>query len=274
METKREGFLKSFEYHTDANKSASIFHKMTPRSKLYFVTKLLRIVNRGSRMAKQGKYDYKQWIHSSVEAVHLLENCGGKFHITGIENLVGAQGPFVFISNHMSTLETFVFPGIIAQFMDVTFVVKDSLVKHPLFGPLLRTREPIVVGRTDSRADFNQVMSEGQTHLSKGTSVVIFPQSTRMVALDPKQFNTLGVKLAKSAKVSVIPVAIKTDFWGNGKLIKEFGPLDASKPIYIEFGKPMPINGNGKEEHQQVVDFIAERLTAWGGQVLISSSAD
>lgn len=36
--------------------------------------------------------------------------------------------PVVFVSNHMSTLETFVFPCIIAPVMKVTFVVKDSLV--------------------------------------------------------------------------------------------------------------------------------------------------
>ena len=49
------------------------------------------------------------------------------------------------------------------------------------------------------------------------------------------------MKLAKKAGVQVVPVAIKTDFWGNGKLIKELGPLDRHKPIHIKFGEPFTI---------------------------------
>jgi len=48
-------------------------------------------------------------------------------------------------------------------------------------------------------------------------SVLIFPQTTRDLRFDPNKFNTLGIKLAKRAKVPVIPVAVKTDAWGMGK---------------------------------------------------------
>ncbi len=63
--------------------------------------------------------------------------------------------------------------------MKVTFVVKESLVKHPLFGDVMRSRNPIVVGRTDPRKDFEAVMNEGAEKLSKGISIIIFPQSTQ-----------------------------------------------------------------------------------------------
>ena len=55
----------------------------------------------------------------------------------------------------------------------------------------------------------------------------------------------------------------KTDFWGNGKLIKELGPLDHHKPIHIKFGEPMKITGNGKEENQRIIDFIKTSLEEW-----------
>jgi 1-acyl-sn-glycerol-3-phosphate acyltransferase len=58
-------------------------------------------------------------------------------------------------------------------------------------------------------------------------------------------------------------VAIKTDFWVNGRFIKELGPLDRSKEIFFSFGKPIEINGNGKEEHKQVIDFIKTRFDQW-----------
>ena len=51
----------------------------------------------------------------------------------------------------------------------------------------------------------------------------------------PEEFNSIGVKLAKKAGVPVVPVAIKTDFWGNGRIIKELGPIDNKKTIHIKF---------------------------------------
>ncbi len=108
-------------------------------------------------------------------------------------------------------------------------MVKESLVRHPLFGDVMRSRDPIVVGRTDPRKDLEAVMNGGMELLSKGISIVIFPQSTRSVEFRPEEFNSLGVKLAKKAGVKVVPVALKTDFWGNGKVIRELGPLDSRK---------------------------------------------
>ena len=163
----------------------------------------------------------------------------------------------------MSTLETMVFPCIIAPLMEVTFVVKDSLVKHPFFGPIMRARKPIVVSRSNSREDFKTVMNLGQALLANGTSIIVFPQNTRTVDFIPKEFNSLGVKLANNAKVQVIPIAIKTDFWGNDKYLKDLGPINRKKPIYMAFGEPFSIAGSGKEENNRIIEFISSHLVKW-----------
>jgi 1-acyl-sn-glycerol-3-phosphate acyltransferase len=180
-----------------------------------------------------------------------------------MENITQSPGSVLFISNHMSTLETMILPSIIGPHRELTFVVKESLVKHPLFGDVMRSRNPIVVRRIDPRKDLEAVMDGGVDLLSKGISIVIFPQSTRSVEFKPEEFNSLGVKLAKKAGAEVVPIALKTDFWGNGKLIKELGPLDHNKQIYIKFGEPMKIMGNGKEENQRIIDFIKSSLEEW-----------
>jgi len=131
-----------------------------------------------------------------------------------MENITKSPEPVLFIGNHMSTLETMILPCLISPLRNVTFVVKESLVKHPLFGDVMRSRDPIIVGRTDPRKDLEAVMNGGMELLSKGISIVIFPQSTRNVIFKPEEFNSLGVKLAKKAGVQVVPIALKTDFWG------------------------------------------------------------
>jgi 1-acyl-sn-glycerol-3-phosphate acyltransferase len=229
----------------------------------YFLTKYGQIVLRTRKEAMRGVYTTKEWTDSSIEIFRLVERIGGSFRIEGMENIVATPEPVIFLSNHMSTLETMIFPGIIAPHRKVTFVVKDSLVSHPLFGAVMRSREPIVVGRSDPRKDFETVMTEGLELLKKGISIIIFPQSTRSSDFKPEEFNSLGVKLAKKAGVQVVPVAIKTDFWGNGKVIKEIGKLDHTKLIHIKFTPPFTITGNGKEENQQIIDLIIQNLGDW-----------
>jgi 1-acyl-sn-glycerol-3-phosphate acyltransferase len=160
-----------------------------------------------------------------------------------------------------------VLPAIISQFKDSTFVVKQSLVDYPVFKHIMRSRDPITVGRTNPRDDLKAVFEGGEERLKAGRSIVIFPQTTRTEVFDPGQFNTIGIKLAKKANVPVVPVALKTDTWGNGKYLKDYGKVDVSKTVHFEFGKPMIIAGRGTEEHQQIIDFISGRLKEWGGKV-------
>ena len=96
-------------------------------------------------------------------------------------------------------------PGIIRPHRAVTFVMKKSLVTLPFFGAVMRSRDPIVVGRTNPREDLTAVLEGGVERLKKGISIIVFPQSTRTPDFDPQHFNTIGVKLARKAGVPVVP---------------------------------------------------------------------
>lgn len=256
-------FTGSF-YDTPDNNPRFLLDRLAFNSRWYFVSGYVGEIIRSRSLALRGLYDNETWAESSYRIFSLIEGCGGRFRLRGLDNLQECRGPVVFVSNHMSTLETFVFPCIIAPLMKVTFVVKESLVQHPLFGPVMRSRDPIVVGRSNPREDLRTVMSRGQELLAGGTSVIIFPQSTRMTEFVPAEFNSLGIKLAKSAGVQVVPVAVKTDFWGNGRFLKDVGPIDRTKPVHMVFGKAFSVEGTGKDEHKQVVDFITGNLRQWG----------
>ncbi len=231
------------------------------------MAKYISIVLRTRGEAERGEYDTDAWIRSSLDIFRLIEHCGGRFHMTGLNNIRSEGGPVVFVGNHMSTLETMTLPCIIAPDRDVTFAVKSSLVRHPFFGAVMRSRNPIVVGRENSREDLATVLTKGRELLSNGTSVIIFPQSTRMVKFVPEKFNSLGVKLAASAGVKVVPFAIKTDFWEIGKVVKDLGKISRRKPIYMTFGDPVSVSGTGKRENAKIIEFIVSHLEKWGADV-------
>lgn len=228
-----------------------------------FYVKMMKTVLDGSRLAKHGYYDTNQWLISSWRILRCLESVGVGFHIEGMRNITSGAGPVVFVGNHMSTLETFVLPIVVQPVKPITFVVKPSLIDYPFFGHVMRSRNPIVVSRDNPRADLVTVLEKGLERLRDGVSVVLFPQTTRAAHFDPAQFNSLGTKLAKNAGVPVIPVAMKTDAWGNGRRLKDFGPIRPSLPVHISFGEPIVIEGNGKAEHEAVISFIERHLKEW-----------
>lgn len=257
-------FFPVNDYHTPEDRKRALGDILSLGTSFYFKLRFIRILFHNRKLAIKGAYDTKQWAQSSYDIQQYCEDCGAKFHITGFDNVDKVKDEaVVFISNHMGTLETMVFPCLIAPVKEVTFVVKDSLVTNPVFGPIMRARNPITVARSDSRQDLLKVLTDGKQFLQNGTSVVIFPQGTRDVNFKPENFNSLGIKLAQKAGVRIIPMAIKTDFWGNGKMVKDLGVANRKEPVYIKFGEPMEVKGTGKEEHQFCVDFIQKHLEEW-----------
>ncbi len=252
-------FFNEDKYTTSENKR-NIFDKLFLNTRWYFVYGYGKEVISGRNLAVKNRYDTEKWASASYRIVENIEKSGGRLFIEGIDNIKKVDGPVVFVSNHMSTLETFVFPSIIAPLKAVTYVVKESLVSMPLFGHIMKSRNPIVVSRKNSRQDLINVLTQGKEIITGGTSIVLFPEGTRQEKFDPEKFNSLGIKLAKEAGVPVIPIAIKTDFWRNGKLIKDIGPIRRKEPVCISFGEPIYISGNGKAEHKQVIEFISGKV--------------
>lgn len=261
------GFSFENSYDTPDNHPRLLMDRLFLGTRYFFASGYINEVIKARSLAVKGRYNNEAWVESSYRVLKLIEGCGGRFHLTGLDNIKKCRKPVVFVSNHMSTLETFVFPCIIQPIIDVTFVVKESLVGHPLFGPVMRSRDPIVVSRKNPRDDFQTVMTKGKELLARGISIIIFPQSTRTTKFIPEEFNSLGIKLAKAAGVQVIPVAIKTDFWGNGKFIKDIGPIKRENHIHMFFGPPFFIEGSGKEDHKRTIEFIQSNLKKWENDV-------
>lgn len=256
-------FITTDTYTTPADTARPWLDRLQPNGRTYFVLRYGGIVLRGWWQVRQGRYDLEAWARSSWATLMALEAVGGRMTISGLDHVAALTGPAIFAANHMSALETCAFPSLIVPHRPMTYVVKSSLLRYPFFGPLLAATRPIAIGRRNPRDDLNTVMNEGSACLAAGTSLVLFPEATRRDRFEALHFNSLGVKLARRAGVPVIPVALKTDFWGNGRLFRDFGPLRRERPIFIEFGAPVDAGGSSRAAHQAVVDFIADCHRRW-----------
>lgn len=233
-----------------------------------FYPRLFGIVWRAAALAKRGVYDDAAWVGSSNETVRLIESIGGRLQIENLQAYARLGGPAVILGNHMSTLETFVLPTILRPVRPVTFIVKKQLVEMPVFKHVMRTRSPIVVGRAHPREDLRIMLEEGEARLRAGMSVIVFPQKTRAASFTPAEFNSIGAKIAKRAGVPIVPLALRTDAWGLGNLVKDMGPIRPDHPVRFAFGEPIAVTGNGREAQDATIRFIEGKLRSWNVPVL------
>lgn len=229
---------------------------------LRFYLSLAGIMYRAGRLVSTGNYSAERWVYDSFLVGDLMEKLGTPIIIEGIDEL-NREGPCVFESNHMSTLETFLLPCIIQPRKDVTFVVKKSLLTYPCLGSVLATRNPLAVSRVNPRDDLITVLEGGKKLLQEGKSIIIFTQGSRKKDVKEEDFNSLGVKLARKANVPIIPIALKTDAWGEGSIIKDMGWIKPHLPVHVRFGEALEIRGSGRDEHASIVRFIRENFDAW-----------
>ena len=251
-------------YDTPDDVSKSLLFRMLLGSRWYFYWNNFWIFCRTGRCGKRGTLTAERQIYYSNLNLRLVERCGGKVHLRGLDHLRALEGrPVVLIGNHMSLLETALFHSVMRGLLYFNFVIKQSLMKVPFFRSIMTALGAIPIGRENPRDDLRAVLEEGTALLNAGRSIVIFPQSTRSETFDPEKFNSIGIKLARRAGVPVVPFALKTDFLGNGKRFRDFGPVRLEREVWFEFGAARKVEGNGQALQQEIIEFIGTRLAQW-----------
>ena len=251
-------------YDTPERMRKSMLYRLSLGSRWYFYLNNFGIFARTGRCGRRGRLDKERQIYYSNKNFRLVEKCGGRIHLRGLENLRDVSGePVVLIGNHMSLLETALFHAVAREYLDFTFVIKQSLLTVPFFRDIMRSLGAIPVGRENPRDDLRAVLGDGKKVLESGRSIIIFPQSTRSETFDAAKFNSIGIKLAKSAGVRVLPFALKTDFLGNGKYLRDMGPVRPKRGVYFEFAPARAVEGNGQALQQEIIGFIQSRLASW-----------
>ncbi len=152
-----------------------------------------------------------------------------RIRVFGRENLP-KRGGVLIVSNHQSYLD----PVLIGVGLrrPVTFMARDTLFRHPLFGLLIKSLNafPIKRGRLDAGA-----MREAEERLKSGWQLLLFPEGTRTRNGQIGRVKPGFGLLAARGGVPVIPAAIYGAFevWPRGH--RMFLPL----PIRVAFGKPI-----------------------------------
>jgi 1-acyl-sn-glycerol-3-phosphate acyltransferase len=261
------------EYHTPADHPRALGDLLLLGTRWYFYLRVFRVMWDSMHLSHRGLFDEAVWADKSRQMIRCAEDVGVHCHFSGMAHLAEHDGAVVFVGNHMSSFETFALASLILPRQRASFVVKESLLNYPVFGATVRAQDPIPVGRQNPMQDFRTVMRLGLEMLERDRSVILFPQATRMINFDPGRFNTMGIKLARAARVPVIPIAIKTDFWNPSPLIRDLGPIHRHRDAHIHFGAPVTDLGNARRAHEHVIAHIQNKLREWGSTIVATVPA-
>lgn len=158
--------------------------------------------------------------------------CGLSYKVQGLENIDKSQAGLV-LARHESAWETFATQ---VFFPRQAFVLKQELLKIPLFGWGMKMLSPIAIDRNAGRKALKQLQEEGAERLENGTWVIIFPEGTRMPTGKIGKINSGGAKLALKTGKPVYLVAHNAgQFWPKNSFIKTPGEIQVfiSPPIDV-----------------------------------------
>ena len=261
----RESLLETGSYTSDPSRTASVPRKPGRWTTFSFSWSVFFVFPFCAVREFFRSLTTELWAQCCFKTVQKSEKFGIKVTADGWENRNGYKGPVVYLSNHMSTLETIMLPPVLLTYGPFNVFVKASLSRLPALKRAAAHMGLIPLGRKSPREDLMQVFTEGVARIKEGNSVLIFPQGSREKVFSRKLYSSIGAKLAEKAGVPVIPIAVKTDCEptrpdGKGWL-KDFGTVDPTKDIRLRCGPP--ITGTAKEIHQKVFDWIASQLEEW-----------
>lgn len=127
------------------------------------------------------------------------------FKIKGVENLPSSAQPVVYVSNHQSQADILTVFLINRQFR---WLAKDVLFKIPFLGWAMTAAGYVPVKRGDKRSHA-KCFRLAREHLSRGTSMLFFPEGTRSRDGRLLPFKSGAFKLAKECNVPVLPITLE-----------------------------------------------------------------
>ncbi|EXJ17135.1 lysophospholipid acyltransferase family protein [Imhoffiella purpurea] len=194
----------------------------------------------------------RAWGYSNLWALRKL--CGLDYRVSGLDHL--PREPAIVLSKHQSAWETIALRAILP--LNQSWVLKEELIRIPLFGGALKRFKSIAIRRSEGRKGMIKLIREGQQVLDEGRWVMVFPEGTRVAPGTRQRYEIGGALLAERCKRDVIPVAHNAgEFWGRRSFLKYPGTID------VVVGPVIPTQGRKATEiNAEVEEWIESQVAA------------
>ena len=161
------------------------------------------------------------WISFILKLLRFL--CGLDWEVKGLSNI--PNSPVIVISNHQGQWESLYLQTLIHP---ISSIIKEELLWIPFFGWALAFMGPIPINRKNKFQSLRKVIDEANKRLNDGSSVLIFPEGTRIKPENgiAEFSNSCGLLSVKN-NIPILPICHNSGkFWENKKFIKKSGLIN------------------------------------------------
>jgi len=195
------------------------------------------------------------WVRGALLLLRATVGLGHRVH--GAEHR--GAGPAIFAAKHQSAWDTLVFPLLLDK---PAYVLKQELIRVPLFGAYLKQCGMIPVDRQGGGSALKQMLRAARAAVVQGRSILIYPEGTRTPPGERRPYQPGVAALYGDLGIPVVPVVLNSGlFWGRRAFHKRPGT------ITIEFLPPIAPGLPRREfmqELQNRMEGASERLVASG----------
>lgn len=162
--------------------------------------------------------------------------CGIRLQVTGLDTL--PEGAALLASRHQSAFDTLVWLLLVPH---CAYVLKQELLRIPVFGWLVPATGMIAVDRSGGSAALRGLMRDGAQAAREGKQIVIFPEGTRAAPGATLPLQPGIAALAASTKLPVVPVVTDSGlYWGRRAFRKRAGTIHIVLLPPLPAGLPRP----------------------------------
>jgi 1-acyl-sn-glycerol-3-phosphate acyltransferase len=203
------------------------------------------------------------WANSILWLLRVI--CGIRLRITGMENL--PPGPVVVAAKHQSAFDTVVW---LAVLPDAVYVLKQELLRIPIWGVLARRYGAVAVDRAGGASALKRMVREASAAAAEGSQIIIFPEGTRTLPGVRVPYLPGVVALGAAIKRPIVPVATDSGvYWGKRAFAKRPGTLTVSILPPLPQGLP---RAELLARMQEVIETESLRLLPAGYPIPVDNS--
>lgn len=193
------------------------------------------------------------WVRGALLLLRATVGLGHR--VRGAENRIA--GPAIYAAKHQSAWDTLVFPLLLDK---PAYVLKQELIRVPLFGSYLRQCGMIPVDRQGGGAALKRMLKAARAAVAQGRSILIYPEGTRTPPGERRPYHPGVAALYGDLGLPVVPVALNSGlFWGRRAFRKRSGTITIEFLPAIPPGLP---RRDFMQELQNRMEGASQRLAA------------
>lgn len=210
------------------------------------------------KLQRMKKLDKRLSVTERDQLIHAIPNkwsktimklTGSEVKVEGIENL--PEGAVVMISNHEGDFDI---PTLLASIeKPFGFISKVEVKKVPILSTWMEIMNCVFIDRSDRRKSVQSIREAVQL-LKEGHSIAIFPEGTRSKGGPIGDFKSGGFRLAKDAKVPIVPISIS----GTSDVFEKNGRLVKPASIQVRILPCIPSSIFDQKDMKEVSDYVRE----------------